>query len=348
VDLLAIKSLSKSFTGQSVPAVDNVSLSVAEGDFSALVGESGSGKTTLLRMVAGLEMPDAGGISIAGTKVFGEGSVVPPEKRGIGFVFQSHALFPHLTVTKNVSFGLRSLATKARRERVAEMLTLAGMTDYSERYPHELSGGQRQRIALARALAPRPPLVLLDEPFSNLDVTLRSRMRDEVRAMLEKASATVLFVTHDVDDALAMADRIAVMKGGQLVQEGTAREIYEAPGSHDVAEFFGTCNVVPANLLVNPNAEGVVDLLRDEEGRVWIRPEFLEVNAVGEGGAGEILMTGKVVRCVYAGAVQKVKVGIGWNAGCRVDAEAPVDVDLATGSMVEVRLIARRKDRSID
>jgi len=342
VDLLAIKALSKSFAGQSVAAVDSVSLTVAEGDFAALVGESGSGKTTLLRMVAGLEMPDAGGISIAGEKVFGGRGVVPPEKRGIGFVFQSHALFPHLTVAKNVSFGLRSLAAKARRDRVAEMLSLAGMADYGDRYPHELSGGQRQRVALARALSPRPPLVLLDEPFSNLDVSLRSRMRDEVRTMLEQASATVLFVTHDVDDALAMADRIAVMKDGRLVQEGTARTIYEAPASHEVAEFFGTCNVVPRDLLKDPEAEELAEFSRPGGDRFWIRPEYLKVNALGSGGEGRIAMTGKVVRTLYAGAVQKVKVAIGENSGCCVIAEAPSDVEFAIASEVEIRLTGER------
>lgn len=339
MNLLEIKELSKSFGEQSAAAVDTVSLAVAEGDFSALVGKSGSGKTTLLRMVAGLEMPDAGEISIAGERVFGGGVMVPPEKRGIGFVFQSHALFPHLTVAENISFGLRAVVAKVRRERVAEMLSLAGMGDYGGRYPHELSGGQRQRVALARALAPSPPLVLLDEPFSNLDVSLRSRMRDEVRSMLEQASTTVLFVTHDVDDALAMADRIAVMKDGRLAQEGTAREIYESPANHDVAEFFGTCNVVPCALLEDPQAKGIAKFLRHDEDSVWIRPQCLEVKAVGSGSTGEVAMIGKVVRSVYAGAVQKVKIVIGGYSGCNVIAEAPIDVDFAIGSEVEIRLV---------
>lgn len=342
MDLLLIKSLSKSFAAThrtAPPAVDGMSLAVAEGNFCALVGESGSGKTTLLRMVAGLEMPDAGEISIAGKLVFGHGRAVPTERRGIGLVFQSHALFPHLTVAKNVSFGLRKMSKKERRTRVAELLSLAGMQSYGGRYPHEISGGQRQRIALVRALAPRPPLVLLDEPFSNLDVSLRSRMRDEVRSMLERERATVLFVTHDVEDALAMADQIAVMKDGRLMQEGTAREIYRAPATHEVAEFFGPCNIVPRKWLVDPLPHEAVTYLRKDEDCLWLRPECLRVTRPGDDqGSGAILARGTVRSSRFVGATLLVRVDVSGCGECEVAALAPEDMQLSSDDEVELRL----------
>lgn len=228
-----------------VLAVDGVDLDVAAGSLTALLGPSGCGKTTVLRLVAGLLVPDAGTIAIAGTTVAGPGIDVPPERRQVGMVFQDHALFPHLDVRANVAFGLVRAAAAARDRRVDEVLELVGLGGYGTRRTDELSGGQAQRVALARALAPAPRLLLLDEPFSRLDATLRAAVRDEVRAILREARQTALLVTHDQDEALAMADRVAVMADGRVHQAADPRTLYRAPATRFVAEFVGDGDVLP-------------------------------------------------------------------------------------------------------
>ncbi len=237
-EILRLDNVSKSF-GES-QAVANVSLNLSQG-ILALLGSSGCGKTTLLRLIAGFEHPQTGSIEIAGRKVVSENSWIPPEKRHLGMVFQDYALFPHLTVVENVAFGLKKRKDAARR-----LIELVGLTGLEQRYPYQLSGGQQQRVALARALAPQPQLVLLDEPLSNLDVQVRRRLREEIRDILKATGTSAVFVTHDQEEALAIADLVAVMSKGKLEQIGTPQEVYTQPASRFVAEFVTGANFLPA------------------------------------------------------------------------------------------------------
>ena len=262
----------------SLKAVDGASLRVGHGEIVALLGPSGSGKTTLLRMIAGFERPDAGSVRIGGRTVAADGEWVEPEQRRIGMVFQQGALFPHLDVAANVGFGA------ARRERVGESLELVGLGGRAKAYPHELSGGERQRVALARALAADPEVILLDEPFAALDAGLRETLRQQVASILRSAGASALLVTHDQAEALSLADQVAVLAGGRVVQTGSPEEVYDRPSSRWVAEFLGEADVLPGT------AEGGTvscELGRFSAGRelsgavqVVIRPESV---AIGHG-----------------------------------------------------------------
>lgn len=221
--------------GETV-ALDDFDLIVEEGAIVSLLGPSGCGKTTALRAIAGFEPPDAGSVSIGGRTVFSDGVDVPPEKRRVGMVFQEYALFPHMTVADNIGYGVTE---EDRAARVAEVIDMVGLTGMDDRLPNELSGGEQQRVALARALAPRPDVVLLDEPFSNLDAPQRDRMRREVRRILRDAGATAVFVTHDQAEALAIADTVAVMRDGHVVQVGGPLDVYQNPADQWVASFLG-------------------------------------------------------------------------------------------------------------
>jgi iron(III) transport system ATP-binding protein len=245
MSVLAVRGVSKRYAGAAGFAVRDVSLSVERGEVLAIVGESGCGKTTLLRLVAGLEVPTEGEVLLNGHVASTPRGTLPPERRGVGIVFQDYALFPHLTVLDNVTFGLRALPRRERAPRAAETLALVGMREYAHRYPHELSGGQQQRVALARALAPRPSLLLLDEPFSNLDVVLKEQVREEVGQILNATGTTALFVVHDLEDVLASADRIAILKQGALQQIDTPRAVYQRPADEYVARLFGSTNLLP-------------------------------------------------------------------------------------------------------
>jgi iron(III) transport system ATP-binding protein len=228
-------------------AVKRCDLQVASGEILALLGPSGSGKTTLLRLIAGFERPDEGRILIGDRTVVNIASSVwvPAEVRGVGMVFQDYALFPHLTVAQNVGFGLRNGRKSDRQSRVQELLRLTELFPYSDRYPHELSGGQQQRVALARALAPRPPVVLLDEPFNGLDPELRPQMRREVAGILRRLGTAAVLVTHDQEEALGMADQVAVIRNGELQQIGTPEDIYYSPRTIFVANFVGHADFIP-------------------------------------------------------------------------------------------------------
>ncbi|MEV4897411.1 ABC transporter ATP-binding protein [Nonomuraea sp. NPDC055795] len=241
---LDVSGVTKAFGG--APVLRGAALDVADGDLAAVLGPSGCGKTTLLRIVAGFERADAGSVRIGGAEVGG----LAPEKRRVGIVPQDAALFPHLSVAGNVGFGLvRGLFRRAGAgvaERVEECLELVGLGGYGSRMPYQLSGGQQQRVALARALAPRPGVVLLDEPFNALDRSLRGTVRDDVRAALKKAGATAVLVTHDQEEALSMADTVAVMRDGVIVQQGTPEELYARPADLGVATFVGEAVVLEA------------------------------------------------------------------------------------------------------
>lgn len=237
--LLEIRNLSKTFDGQL--AVDDVNLTIYKGEIFALLGASGCGKSTLLRMLAGFEMPSSGQIVLDGQDL----AHVPPYQRPINMMFQSYALFPHMSVEQNIAFGLKQdrLSRGEISQRVEEMLSLVHMQEYAKRKPHQLSGGQRQRVALARSLAKRPKLLLLDEPMGALDKKLRERMQLEVADILERVGVTCVMVTHDQEEAMTMAGRIAIMNRGKLVQIGEPEEIYEHPNSRYSAEFIGSVNV---------------------------------------------------------------------------------------------------------
>jgi iron(III) transport system ATP-binding protein len=220
-------------------AVDGLTLRLAKGSIGCLLGPSGCGKTTALRAIAGFEPIDAGTIRTHDRVLSKPGFTSPPEERRIGMVFQDYALFPHLTVRDNVAFGLHRLPKPARRSRAMEMLAIVGLSDHADHYPHQLSGGQQQRVALARALAPEPELILLDEPFSSLDVELRERLSAEVRTVLKSVNATALLVTHDQQEAFAVADVIGVMRAGRLEQWDAPYELYHRPATRFIADFIG-------------------------------------------------------------------------------------------------------------
>jgi len=238
----------KRYPGVERPAVRDLTLTVNRGEILALLGPSGCGKTTTLRLIAGFERPDAGRVVLHGQVVAGEQVWVPPERRGVGMVFQDYALFPHLTVAENIGFGLTALPRSARQERVRQLLRLTGLDGLDDRYPHQLSGGQQQRVAIARALGPSPQVLLLDEPFSNLDTELRVQMRLELRRLLEQLGITAVLVTHDQQEAMAIADRMAVMLDGRVEQVDSPEKVYHYPVNRAVAQFVGQATFVPARL----------------------------------------------------------------------------------------------------
>lgn len=243
---LAFEDIRHDYQGQFT--LDGVSLQAAPGEVLCLLGPSGSGKTTLLRLAAGLEVPRDGRILMNGQEVSGPDVFIPPERRGVGLMFQDFALFPHMTVFENVRFGLNALSETESRKEAMVALDRVGLTDYADQYPHALSGGEQQRVALARALSPRPSVLLMDEPFSGLDSRLRDTVRDETLAILRETRATALMVTHDAEEAMRMADRIALLKGGRLIQVGSAEDLYCRPVDLFTAGFFSELNVFDAEV----------------------------------------------------------------------------------------------------
>ncbi|MFD1006674.1 ABC transporter ATP-binding protein [Oceanisphaera ostreae] len=301
---LIIQNVSKQFG--DVNALHNVSLALDEGSMLAVLGPSGCGKTTLLRSIAGFETPNAGRIIINGQTVFGEQTNIKPEHRKIGYVPQHGVLFPHLSVARNIAFGLSDSAyshKEQKAQRVAEMLQLVGMAGLGKRMPHELSGGQQQRVALARALAPSPSLVLLDEPFSALDAGLRTALREEVKATLNQIGATAILVTHDQEEALSMADLVAVMRQGQCVQVADPVSLYKYPADIHVAYFVGEAITLEATLDHGrahccfgplPLAPGCA--IDSSSATIMIRPEQFVPSAPAEQQLG-----GQVLKTIYYG-----------------------------------------------
>ena len=286
--LLSVRGLTRRFTASGPAAVEGLDLDLRAGEILALIGPSGCGKTTSLRMIAGFETPDAGQITLAGREI----TALAPERRGIGMVFQDYALFPHMTVAQNVLFGAadRSPATAQR------FLDMVGLGDLGARYPDALSGGQQQRVALARTFAAGPGVILLDEPFSNLDASLRARTRREIRKLLKDSGIGILFVTHDQEEALSFADRIAVMRDGRLVQSGAAQSVYDRPADAFVAGFLGRTNLITAEakdgicdtplgpITLEPAAPGAAV---QGQVRLSLRPETITIAPVAPGGRSQ-------------------------------------------------------------
>ena len=304
----------------SLAAVAAFSLGVAAGELVCLIGPSGCGKTTVLRLAAGLEPLQRGRIAIGGQIVAGAGLALPPEARGVGLLFQDFALFPHLSVSDNVGFGLRRLTGRERRRRVAETLEQVQLSDYAGAYPHMLSGGQQQRVALARALAPAPKVLLLDEPFSGLDVTLRREVRDQTLHVLKSSGVATLMVTHDPEEAMFMADRIALMRGGRLQQVGAPSVLYFQPASRFVAGFFGEVNAIPGRVADGAVATplGPVPAAGFAEGaevEVLIRSEGLLLGAIAVAGSQRQIGRARVLAARLLGRTSLVHLELDRDGG---------------------------------
>jgi iron(III) transport system ATP-binding protein len=281
---LEAKGIAKSFNGHTV--LHDIDLNLQSGTTTAVVGASGCGKTTLLRLIAGFESPDAGTISIDGRQVAGPQTAVAPHRRGVGYVAQDGALFPHLTVGQNIAYGLRGTARDEVRARVAELLETVSLDpSYASRRPHQLSGGQQQRVALARALARHPVLMLLDEPFSALDTGLRASTRKAVAGLLSTAGVTTLLVTHDQEEALSIADQVAVMRDGRFTQVGSPQQVYRQPTDRFTAEFLGDCISLPCTVTsgIAECALGRVPVqAADGPATLALRPEQLVATVVSD------------------------------------------------------------------
>ncbi len=330
---LKIDKVTKQFG--AVEAVKNISLQADEGEFITLLGPSGCGKTTTLRLLAGFEQPDSGTIRIGSEIVASENRFLPAEKRHVGMVFQDYALFPHLNVLDNIAFGLKG-DKKEKSKRAEEMMDLVGLGDFGLRMPYELSGGQQQRVALARALAPQPEILLLDEPFSNLDASLRTQVRGEVRAILRASGTTTVFVTHDQEEALSLSDRVAVIFDGELHQMGAPFELYTRPSTRQVASFVGEANFIKAsaNGTVAETILGKVRLLTPKEGdtEVLIRPDMLHLLPTDEGTPATVLWR------EYYGHNQRI--GLKLADGTELIARADTQIIYTIGQNIRVSVYA--------
>ena len=318
-ELLAVREISKTFGSNNRPAVDKVSFDCQKGEVLAIVGGSGSGKTTLLRIIAGLEIPDAGEISLDGKRINGTTDFLPPEKRDCTLVFQDYALFPNMTVEQNVFFGKTA---KQRPEQVQKLLELTKISSLKKRYPHEISGGEQQRVALVRALATNPSLVLLDEPLSHLDPELRDSVRAELINLFKETETTALFVSHDTEDAMAMADRVIVMRDGRNLQVGTPTEIYSRPKNRYAALLFGKTNLIPLELI--PDAPHHFRDERSEEQVVSIRPQEWKVMNKDSAGSKQGF-DARVSSVHYKGTHLEIKIEVeGMQILANVETSSPV------------------------
>jgi iron(III) transport system ATP-binding protein len=335
---LRIEGLSKAYGPDAPNVLDGLDLTVPGGALAAVLGPSGCGKTTLLRIIAGFLRADAGSVTVGGRVLTGPGVHLPPERRRIGIVPQEGALFPHLSVERNVSFGLTGLDRTARRRRTEKMLDLVGLAGYGERMPHELSGGQQQRISLARALAPQPALVLLDEPFNALDSALRAGVRADVRSALRLSGATAVLVTHDQQEALSTADLVAVVRDGCVVQCDTPQQVYQRPADPWVAGFVGDAVLLPATADNGKavTALGTIPLIRGEgpaTGTALLRPEQLQLTDAASAAAA-----GTVTDVRYFGHDAMVTVAVdGLDEPVDVRAVGPLAVQPGQRTGIRVR-----------
>ncbi len=275
-------------------ALRGVSLEIAPGEVVCLLGASGSGKTTLLRVASGIEKPSAGRVLISGSEVAGPNRFVPPEERHVGLMFQDFALFPHLTIRDNVAFGLRALPREVADREALAVLARVGLDRFANQYPHVLSGGEQQRVALARAIAPRPAVMLMDEPFSGLDIQLRERLQEETLALLRETRATSMIVTHQPEEAMRLADRIAVMRNGRIIQVGKAQDLHRHPEDLFVARLFSEINEVPwtvvGGALRTPVGTFFVPAIAEGERAVLcLRQRWIKIGAAGEGQPGRVM-----------------------------------------------------------
>jgi len=354
---IRLEGIEKAYSRTGPKAVEELTLDIDDGEFLCLLGPSGCGKTTTLRMLAGLEHPTAGRIELGGRTVVSvpEGICVPAERRGLGLVFQSYALWPHMSVRDNIEFGLKlhNVPSAERRRTADEVMTKLAIVQYADRYPNQLSGGQQQRVALARMLALKPGIILLDEPLSNLDAKLRLEMRAELKRIHREIGATIVFVTHDQWEAMTLATKIAVMSQGELQQLGTPDDIYERPANRFVAEFVGS---LPINIIAVPGADEAADALQrwmvtalNDLGAppgvssVGIRPEALRIapaqqpaTAPAEPGPAALACT--VVDVLPTGGNWIIELSAG---GARLFAIAASAPGLAAGTAVRVSLGAR-------
>ena len=338
---VSLRSLTRSFG--ATRALDEMSLDIAPGELVALLGPSGCGKTTALRIVAGFEFADSGEVLIDGRDVSG----VPASKRDMGMVFQSYSLFPNMNALDNVAFGLRmrKIGGADRRKRAAELLDMVGLAPQAGQYPHQLSGGQQQRVALARALAVRPKVLLLDEPLSALDAKVRLQLRDEIRRIQQEFGITTLFVTHDQEEALSMADRVAVMKDGKLEQCAAPAELYDRPATAFVAEFVGTMNHLTGQIAADglvrvAGRELAVDGACPAEGtkvKVLIRPEGLDLEPIGDGAATAGLPgEGQILLATFLGATTRLTVRLGDGGEAKADLPSHRAAEFPVGSSVRL------------
>jgi putative spermidine/putrescine transport system ATP-binding protein len=340
---VVMDGLSRSFG--AVRALDGLSLTIAPGELVALLGPSGCGKTTALRIVAGFETADSGSVTVDGADI----AAIPAAKRDMGMVFQSYSLFPNMSALDNVGFGLRmrKLRSAERNRRAAELLEMVGLDDHARHYPHQLSGGQQQRVALARALAIEPRVLLLDEPLSALDAKVRLQLREQIRSLQQRLGTTTLFVTHDQEEALSMADRVGVMSGGKLEQIAEPAELYARPATAFVAEFVGTMNRIPGQFqgqqqegrqrvsalgAVLP-VHGETPLGLDGDVDVLVRPEGLRIEAAPDG-------NGVVTDRTFLGSLTRISVRLPGEVTVKVDKPSTAAADLLPGTSVQVSLPA--------
>ncbi|QDG77564.1 ABC transporter ATP-binding protein [Labrenzia sp. PHM005] len=327
---LVYENVSHDYDG--VPSVKNLSLSVAPGEILCLLGHSGCGKTTLMRIAAGVERQSAGTVLINGMPVAGPDTFVPPEKRGVGLMFQDYALFPHMTILDNVMFGLKKLGATESKAAAMTALGRVGLADYAGDYPHALSGGEQQRVALARALVPRPGILLMDEPFSGLDKRLRDSVREETLAVIRETRATCIIVTHDPEEAMRMGDRIALMRRGELVQHGTAADLYNRPADLFAARFFSELNQIEGKVTSSgvETALGILPSNGMPEGAadVCIRPQGIVLSKSGLCGVkgrirskrfvGEVDLLTIIVDGLERPLQARVRAGSEWTTGMDV------------------------------
>ncbi|CAB4325865.1 MULTISPECIES: ABC transporter ATP-binding protein [unclassified Brucella] len=321
----------------TMQALNHVSLDVEPGEIICLVGHSGCGKTSLLRIIAGIDAPDSGTLTMGGKTLVSNGIFVEPEKRNVGVVFQDYALFPHLTVRENVRFGLSRMRRSEANARAGELLDLVGLGHMADRYPHMLSGGEQQRVALIRALAPKPHVLLMDEPFSNLDRGLRARVRRETVSLLRALGTTAIIVTHEAEEALSTGDRVVLMRSGQIVQSGSPRDLHDCPVNRYAADFFCDFNAIPAEVhgdtLVTPFGR-----IKKEAGFpsgsrvvVYLRPCDIAVLGADD---GNLSLHGRIEARTYLGESEELVVKAGdMPLRLHVRGEAPIPSGLADVSL---------------